>query len=88
VLEPSGWELVRTVGSEGQWRRPGKEGPGISATTNYEETDLLYVFSTSTPFEPERGYTKFAAYAVLNFGGDFRAAARELAQRGYCDEPA
>jgi Bifunctional DNA primase/polymerase, N-terminal len=85
VLKPAGWEFVRTVGNEGHWRRPGKDGPGISATTNFEDSDLLYVFSTSTPFEPERGYTKFAAYAVLNHGGDFSAAARELVQRGYCE---
>ncbi len=55
---------------------------GISATTNWDGSDLLYVFSTSTLFEPKRGYSKFAAYALLNFGGDFRAAARDLANHG------
>ena len=83
VLEPHGWELVRVVGEEGHWRKPGKEGPGISATTNFDGSDLLYVFSTSTCFEPQRGYTKFGAYAVLNHGEDFSAAARELASNGY-----
>jgi hypothetical protein len=63
----------------GQWRRPGKRGPGISATTNYAGNGLLYVFSTATIFEPERGYTKFTAYALLEHGGDFAAAARSLA---------
>lgn len=83
VLLPHGWELVRYVGTEGHWRRPGKTGPGISATTNYGDHDLLYVFSTSTIFEAEQGYSKFAAYTLLNHNGDYTAAARELAERGY-----
>ena len=82
VLAPHGWELVRVVGEEGQWRKPDKQGPGISATTNYGGSDLLYVFSTSTVFEPQRGYTKFYAYTLLNHGGDFAAAARALAAQG------
>jgi hypothetical protein len=85
VLSPHGWELVRMVGEEGQWRRPGKDGPGISATTNWQGSDLLYVFSTSTAFEPERGYSKFAAYALLNFQGDFSAAAKALVEQGYLE---
>ena len=43
----------------------------------------LFVYSTSTVFEftesgDPHGYTKFRAYAVLNFGGDLKAAARAL----------
>ncbi len=41
------------------------------------------MFSTSTTFEPERGHSKFSAYALLNHGGDVKAAARELAAQGY-----
>jgi hypothetical protein len=83
VLFPHGWQLVQVVNGEGHWRRPGKRGPGISATTNYGGRDLLYVFSTSTVFEAEKGYTKFSAYTLLNHNGDFSAAARELAELGY-----
>jgi Bifunctional DNA primase/polymerase, N-terminal len=85
VLAPHGWELVRVVGEVGQWRKPAKEGTGISATTNYQGSDLLYVFSTSTIFEPQQGYTKFHAYTLLNHGGDFAAAARALAAQGYSE---
>ncbi len=83
ILHPHGWTLVRTLDGEGLWRRPGKDGPGISATTNYAGSDLLYVFSTSTFFAPERGYTKFAAYTLLEHDGDFTAAAKTLAEEGY-----
>lgn len=86
ILLPHGWQLVGYVGTEGHWRRPGKTGPGISATTNHGGHDLLYVFSTSTLFEAEQGYTKFRAYALLNHHGDFSAAARELAELGYASD--
>lgn len=84
ILEPAGWKLLRRVGDIEHWRRPGKQGFGISATANYMGSDLLYVFSSNAyPFEPERSYTKFAAFALLSFEGDFSRATRELAARGY-----
>jgi putative DNA primase/helicase len=81
ILEPYGWQKVFDRGGVGYWRRPGKDR-GISATTNWESSGLLYVFSTSTGLEPERGYSKFAAYAQLVHGSDYKAAARELGQMG------
>lgn len=75
------------VGQRGEitlWKRPGKRERGISATTNYAGSGLLYVFSTNAaPFEAERAYSKFAAYTLLNHGGEFVAAARALAAQGY-----
>ena len=64
------------------WRRPGKS-TGISATTGRNDGDNLYVFTTSTSFEAERPYSKFAAYAHLEFSGDFSAAAKALKAAGY-----
>ena len=83
VLTPHGWEHSHYAGSTEYWRRPGKVD-GCSASTNYDGTDLLYVFSTNAqPFEAGRGYTRFSAYALLNHHGDFRAAAAALAAEGY-----
>ncbi len=83
VLEPHGWRMLYiTRDGESYWQRPGKQGSGVSATTNYQGSDLLYVFSTSTIFAAGRAYSKFAAYAILEHGGDFRAASRALAARG------
>lgn len=85
LLQRHGWRPV-TFSVEGvvHWCRPGKLGPGTSATVNYENSNLLYVFSTSAdPFECETAYTKFHAYSLLEHDGDFRAAARELARQGY-----
>jgi hypothetical protein len=78
VLEPHGWECVRTDAENiAYWRRPGKTW-GVSATTNSRGTDRLKVFSSSTPFDTETTYDRFGAYAVLEHGGDFAAAARAL----------
>lgn len=86
VLGPHGWKLVYRRGETGYWRRPGKN-IGISATTNHTGNDTLIVFSTSTPFETApASYSKFAAYAVLNHGGDYAAAGRTLWQEGFREE--
>lgn len=83
ILEPHGWKVVRHhSGDKIDWRRPGKT-EGISATTNYAGSGLLYVFSSSTNFQQERGYSKFSTYALLNFNSDFSAAAKELVNLGY-----
>jgi hypothetical protein len=81
ILEPAGWRHVCDRAEASYWCRPGKTH-GVSATTNLGDHDRLYVFTSSTPFEPEKSYSKFAAYAVLNHGGDFTAAARHVTAEG------
>ncbi len=82
LLKRNGWKLVYSKGDTGYWRRAAKER-GISATTGFDGTDLLYVFSTSTVFESGRGYNIFAAYTVLEHDGDFKAATKALAAQGF-----
>jgi hypothetical protein len=97
ILEPHGWRLVRTADGKGYWRRPGKEGPGWSATTGLKSKgnrwELLCVFSSNAaPFpgpsggKPCSSHNKFSAYALLNHNGDFGAAAKALAALGYGDQ--
>jgi len=84
ILQPHGWTLI-SQGSDGseQWRRPGK-ATGVSATTNFGGSDLLYVFSSNAPpFEGGRAYTKFSAFALLEHGGEFHAAASALRGKGF-----
>jgi Bifunctional DNA primase/polymerase, N-terminal len=86
ILEPHGWIMVGQHGDMTFWKRPNKREPGISATTNYAGSFLLYVFSSNAwPFEPDTAYSKFAAYSLLEHGGDFAAAAKALSRRGYGD---
>lgn len=82
ILEPAGWTHIYRKGEVDYWRRPGK-GEGISATTNYAGSDYFYCFSSSTVFDPERGYGKFSAYAWLHYKGDFHAASLALLRKGY-----
>lgn len=87
ILTPHGWAHVFDRGDTTYWRRPGKN-IGISATTGHaQDRDRLYVFTSSTVFAQETPYTKFGAYALLNYGGDHSAAAKQLAADGYGNRP-
>ncbi|MFA5053918.1 MAG: phage/plasmid primase, P4 family, partial [Parcubacteria group bacterium] len=90
ILEPHGWRMLRIQGGAEIWQRPGKDGPGGSAIAGGKSPrtgfDALYVYSSNAmPFEPEQGYTKFHAYALLNHNGDYSIAAKTLGQQGYGD---
>lgn len=92
VLVPHGWVMVRKRQDGAiEWRRPGKKGPGISATTDYctgkDGNTLLYVFTSNAyPLREERCYSKFSAYTLLNHDGDYSAAAAALRSQGYGSE--
>ncbi|WP_061960635.1 phage/plasmid primase, P4 family [Demequina flava] len=84
VLTPAGWTKTKRIGAGFGWTRPGKNaGDGISATTGQNEHDRLYVFTTSTELPTENPLSKFAAYAILHYAGDYTAAAKQLAKDGY-----
>jgi Bifunctional DNA primase/polymerase, N-terminal len=81
VLGPHGWTCPDSdPDADGaRWRHPGATNPK-SATIRH---GLLFVYSQATPFQlteagAPRGYSRFRAYAVLEHGGDLRAAARAL----------
>jgi len=79
VLAQHGWALVRS-GTNEYWRRPGKTS-GWSASL---KSRVFYVFSANAaPFEPNRAYSPFSVYTLLNHGGDYETAARSLRMSGY-----
>jgi hypothetical protein len=97
ILEPHGWVAVRQRGEVTYWRRPGKDGPGWSATTGVCNSKagraLFAVFSSNAhPFPGPDGnrpcstHDKFGVYTLLNHGRDFRAAAQALAAEGYGEQ--
>jgi hypothetical protein len=74
-----GWSLAK-AGENEHWRRPGKPA-GTSATL---KDRVFYVFSSNAPpFEPHKGYSPFAVYALLEHHGDFTAAASALLAEGF-----
>lgn len=90
ILSPHGWAECRSHGEIRFWRRPGKD-KGWSATTGHckgnDGADLLYVFSANAePFEHQRSYSKFRAWAVLNHKGSLADAARELGRKGFGEQ--
>ena len=90
ILEPLGAVLHHEAGRVRYWTRPGKDKrDGCSATTGHaDDADRLKVFTPHwPPFADGDVYTKFGAYALLNHGGDHKAAAWALAQQGYGKSP-
>jgi Bifunctional DNA primase/polymerase, N-terminal len=82
ILENHGWTCrdVNPDAAGARWLHP-RATSECSATIGRD--GRLYVYSTNTPFEPtsagdKHGYSKFHAYAVLEHGGDMKAAARHL----------
>ena len=82
LLIPDGYTLVDTS-SDGEqfWTRPGKTN-GISATTNYNGSDLLFIFSTATTLSSGEGYTKFRYLVETKYGGDYSLAAKSISLQG------
>ena len=57
---------------------------GVKATTGRDpEKDRLWVFATGSEFQADTPYSKFGAYALLEHGGDYKAAASALRRQGY-----
>jgi hypothetical protein len=79
ILEPHGWTRTDDDTDGTRWLHPTATSK-CSATVSY---GCLFVWSPNTPFDQSaagdrHGYKPFRAYAVLNFGGDMKAAARRL----------
>jgi hypothetical protein len=84
VLHPHGWTNISGDGDQdgSEWVHP-EATSSVSATVRH---GCLFVYSTNTPFEvtePDdpKGYTRFAAYALLSFAGDQSKAASEARTR-------
>ncbi len=83
LLTDHGWTVCYRKGDMIAWTRPDK-GRGVSATTNHNGSNRLYVFSSNAdPFDADTAYDLFGAYTLLEHDGDCAAAARDLAQQGY-----
>jgi hypothetical protein len=76
-LRGAGWAEVK----EGIWLRPGKK-KGISATLGKVAPGIFYNFSSSAdPFDINHAYSAFQVVTLLDYNGDFKQFAKELAQR-------
>ncbi|MCR5414832.1 MAG: AAA family ATPase [Kiritimatiellae bacterium] len=82
ILCARGWEFLGTKPDGNElWRRPGKTSGSHSATF---DGNVFYVFSSNAaPFEGGEGYSRFQVYSLLECGGDYTRAARELLEKGF-----
>lgn len=82
LLCADGWAQVFTRGERVYLKRPGDSKARYSG--NYHTGKELFIcHSSSTQFEPGKGYTAFGVYAVLEHSGDYSAAAKTLYADGY-----
>jgi bifunctional DNA primase/polymerase-like protein len=82
LLVRHGWMVVRTNSVRTFLRRPGKTDHDHSGDFNHQ-LNRFGVFSPNTRFEVGKGYRPSAVYAILECGGDFRLAAKQLSQAGF-----
>jgi hypothetical protein len=90
ILRRARWTLVSGSGDDdgSEWQHPSATS-AVSATVRH---GCLFVYSTSTPFEPTEpgdphGYTPFAVFATLEHSGDLRSAGRAAREQRQASEP-
>lgn len=81
VLKSHDWTVAREEDTQVFLKRPGSEHRW--GAVYHTDTHILYVFSSSTVFENEKGYSPTAVLAILEYDGDFSAACSQLRRDGY-----
>jgi hypothetical protein len=83
LLEKHGWQRNdrRSTKDKIRFKRPGSEND-VSGDYCYS-LNLFMVFTTNSPFEPQKGYKPASVFTVLECNGDYKEAARKLAANGY-----
>lgn len=86
LLMSHGWDFSGSKGSKDHYKRPGDSHAKTSG--NYDH-DLKWfsVFTTSSQFETNKAYRPWMVYAVLEHGGDYKAAYIALRELGYGKMP-
>ncbi len=83
ILQTHGWEIIKEQGQRIYLRRPGSDAP---YSGNYHSGKKVFIcFSSSTRFQPGKGYDAFGVYAVLEHNGDFSQAGKTLYHQGFGD---
>ena len=82
MLQLAGWSVSSQKGDVYYMLRPGKQGKACSATVNYHPK-MFFCFSSSTPFEPNRGYLPASVYTILQHNRDYKVSAKALIEKGF-----
>lgn len=76
-----GWSVYEDRPDKVMVRRPGDTAQNYSGSI-FKESNILYLFTPSTEFQNEKGYSPFGVYALLTHEGNPGAACRQLASEG------
>lgn len=82
LLTRHGWSTVNRQGQRIHLKRPGDSDTKTSGNF-HEQLRKLYVFSSSTQFEPEKAYSPSDVYILLECNGDKSRASKELRDMGF-----
>jgi hypothetical protein len=77
LLTGVGWKIGRSGGDRIFCTRPGKER-GVSGTL-WSDGGFYCFSDQAPPLKPSQGYSAFALYSTLEHGGNFKEAAKALA---------
>ena len=78
ILKKLGWQIQRGDGDRTYCTRPGKSR-GVSGELRSDGSFFCYTDGAS-PLEPLRNYSAFALYTTAEYKGDFKEAAKSLAE--------
>jgi len=81
VLFSRGWSEAGHVGENIMLKRPGSANR--HGATFHTGRRVLYVFSSSSEFDQNKGYSPVGVYAKLNHNDDYSAAAKSLIDAGF-----
>lgn len=76
------WKEVERSGERVKLQRPG-ETKAHSSGDFHIGKNLFKVFSTSTVFETEKGYSPASVFCILECGGDWKLTYQKLLEQGY-----
>jgi replicative DNA helicase len=82
LLESNGWRVVNQRGDRINLLRPGQTDSKTSGNFHIG-LRVLRVFSSSTEFNPDKGYSPSQVFSLLVCSGDDKKAYRELLAQGY-----
>lgn len=85
VLTRNGWAIVNETTERVIFKRPGNTD-SKSSGDYHKGLKLFKVFTTSSQFEPGKGYNHYAVYTILEHKGDYSKAAKELIKEGYGEQ--
>jgi len=82
LLQSHGWKVVRQIGERVHLLRAG-DTDSKSSGNFHTGLRVLRVFSSSTIFDPDKGYNPSTVFSLLECSGDNKEAYRKLLDLGY-----